>query len=466
MFKKSLFFSYVLLLLGMCLSLVLPSLFLRTCRLPLQILLNLVLVTLYVVLTWRRIRKSLLFLQYTMKKIGDTDPTISSEDKYALSKITDLRYFDIKKLIKFTNTLLMNQHTLLEAAVKDRDFIDKSRRLRDAIIELNQLIVSGEGIQILLQHLLNTAIEIIPDCDAGIIFQVTGNKGLLKPAAFSGYNVEALQLEDFTIEETYLYELGKLEDSNPIIVRDRRKVDKKYNTPEEIERYEKAGFYSYNAVLTAPITVDSDLYGIVSLNSRKKHAFNTDDVQLLKYFTSEMGVVLKNSFLIQKALYLSKYDGLTGVHNRHFFEEVARLVLQDARRYKRSIHIVLFDLDNFKEINDTYGHEAGDKVLKVFAKSVSSSIRESDIFARFGGDEFTALFHDCDKEGLQTRIQTIIGELEKTPVTIGDKKYFIRYSYGIAGYPEDAVRYEDLLHQADQNMYRHKAENKSGYKEE
>lgn len=81
---------------------------------------------------------------------------------------------------------------------------------------------------------------------------------------------------------------------------------------------------------------------------------------------------------------------------------MVKLTFQDAHRYNRSLHIVLFDLDDFKEINDTFGHEAGDKVLKVFADTVGSSIRESDIFARYGGDEFVALFHDSNQKILKS----------------------------------------------------------------
>ncbi len=460
MFRKSLLFSYILLLGGISLSLILPALFTRKYELFVQIFMVFSTMTVYIFVIWKRIQKSLFFLQHTMKKIGDNDPTISIADKHTIQRMADIRYFDLKKLVKFTNTLLLNQHTILETAFKDRDFIDKSRKLRDAIIDLNQLIVTGKGIKVLLQHLLTTAINIISDCDAGIVYQVTYTDRTLKPAAFSGYRKEDLNKEEFTLEETYLYQYGKLKDSNPLIIRNRRQIDRKHNTPEDIEKYKRAGFYNYNAILTAPIIVDDDLYGIVSLNSKNAQGFNDDDVQLLKYFTSEMGVVIKNSFLIQKALYLSKYDSLTGVHNRHFFEEVAHIILHDAARYKRSIHIVLFDLDNFKTINDTYGHETGDEVLRVFAKTVSSSIRESDIFARFGGDEFTALFHDCDRNNLNVRIRAIIEKLEKTPVIIEDKEYFIKYSYGIAGFPEDATRYEDLLHLADLNMYQHKSRNK------
>lgn len=417
-------------------------------------------ILLYIIFTWKRIRKSLIFLQHTMKKISETNLILTANDHDVINTLTDIKSFDLKKLFQFTNTLLLNQQTLLKTALSDRDFIDKNKKLRDSIIGLNQLIVTGEEITTLLQHLLTTAVDLIADCDAGIILQVTDNENILNPAAYIGYKMEVLDKTDFSVQDTYLYQLGKLKEPKPLIVQDRQEVDKKYHSPDEFAKYEKAGFYQYNTILTAPVIVDEKFYGIVSLSSRKKRGFTPDDLQLMEYFTSEMGVVIKNSLLIQKALYLSKHDSLTNIHNRHFFEDVTNLVFYDARRYNRSIHIVLFDLDNFKEINDTYGHTAGDLVLQTFAKTVSTSIRESDIFARLGGDEFITLFRTDNKTELKKRIATIIKKLETTPVTLKSTKYYIKYSFGIAGFPEDGKNYDELLQIADKNMYRHKAEKK------
>ncbi len=400
-----------------------------------------------------------------MKQVGSTDITLSDKDKEIIDEITKIQYFDIRKLIKFTNMLLLNQQTILEAAVKDRDYIEKSRKLRDEIINLNKLIVSDEDVETLLQHLLFIAIDIVPECDAGIVLQTTDKPHTLKLAAYSGFDLTDFEEKDFHLKDTYLYVMGKLESSKPLVIRDKRKIDEKYHTSDELERYEKTGYYKYPSVLTAPIIIDGKLYGILSLNSSKKDGFSDDDIHLMEYFTSEMGVVIKNSMLIKKAFFLSRYDSLTGINNRHFFEDVVKLTFQDAHRYNRSLHIVLFDLDDFKEINDTFGHEAGDKVLKVFADTVGSSIRESDIFARYGGDEFVALFHDSNQKNLKIRLQAIIDRLSRTPVHIGEIEYFIKYSFGIAGYPEDAENYEDLLRIADKNMYHNKAENKKNLQE-
>jgi diguanylate cyclase (GGDEF)-like protein len=181
---------------------------------------------------------------------------------------------------------------------------------------------------------------------------------------------------------------------------------------------------------------------------------------MMEYFTSEMAIVIKNSRLINKAIQLSKFDSLTNIHNRHFFEEIARMAFEEASRYKGQLHIVLFDLDNFKSVNDTHGHACGDKVLKQFSNTISNSIRGSDVFARFGGDEFIALLRNSDTKNVEKRITGIKKELNNSPLKTGENEYIIKFSYGIADFPKDGTSLQELLKYADINMYKNKDVNK------
>ncbi len=460
MFRSNLFFSFMIFLFTIAAMLVISEIFMDQFALTFQLLFLFAASFMYIIHIWRKIRSSLTFLKHTMTQAGNMDATLTQEDMEIIGNITSITSFDIKKLIKFSNRLMLNQQTILKAALRDRDYIDKSKKLRDAIIALNKRIVAGENTDSLLQHLLSAAIEVIDDCDAGLIFQIEDDQEKLRLAAYSGFYFEQLDTFEFTLKNTFLFQLNKLQNQKPVIIRNKKEIDKKYHTPEEIKIMEKSGSYNYPSVLTAPISIEGNLYGIVSLQSKNKNGFMDDDIQLMEYFSSEMGIVLQNSILINKALYLSRFDSLTGVHNRHFFEDIAKLVFEDAHRNNRKIYLLLFDLDGFKSINDTYGHESGDLVLKTFAETVSNSIRGSDIFARYGGDEFIALFHDCDREGLKVRIQNIIDDLAATPVTLEGTDYRIKYSFGIAGFPEDGESYKEILKIADMNMYENKAENK------
>jgi len=135
---------------------------------------------------------------------------------------------------------------------------------------------------------------------------------------------------------------------------------------------------------------------------------------------------------------------------------------EEALRYKGQLHIALFDLDNFKSVNDTYGHNEGDMVLKKFSRVISSSIRGSDVFARFGGDEFIALFRKSNTDNIEKKITAIRKKLEDSPLIFGNTKYYIKFSYGISSFPEGGETLEDIFKTADENMYKNKELNKNG----
>ncbi len=162
---------------------------------------------------------------------------------------------------------------------------------------------------------------------------------------------------------------------------------------------------------------------------------------------------------------MATHDILTGLPNRRLLEERLSLTLAHARRYNRSICLMFLDLDGFKSINDTHGHQAGDETLREIADRLEGLSRESDIVARLGGDEFVIVFTEItDKANdpivFAQRIISAIGQ----PVAIGnDKKIKVGASIGIALFPDDATDVERLLINADQAMYSAKRDGKNQF---
>ena len=151
---------------------------------------------------------------------------------------------------------------------------------------------------------------------------------------------------------------------------------------------------------------------------------------------------------------MAQKDGLTGMNNRQYFEQLALIELESARRYHIDLCMVMADINGFKSINDTYGHLAGDNVLKAFAKLLVSNIRELDIAGRYGGDEFMILLPNTGYEAaliLMKRIEKMLIE----PLAAGDLKLDIRCSYGIAAF-RTGDTLETLVSRADKEMYRMK----------
>ncbi|MGE4489847.1 MAG: GGDEF domain-containing protein [Kiritimatiellales bacterium] len=155
-------------------------------------------------------------------------------------------------------------------------------------------------------------------------------------------------------------------------------------------------------------------------------------------------------------------DPLTGLYNRRFFDESLAQNIETARRYSRDLSLVLFDLDRFKEINDTFGHEAGDAVLKTFAQLLQKTVRKADIVCRIGGDEFAVILPETELSNAWKFIDRFFQTLEKTQPdfpTLGTKPskgWKLRASAGAAALPS-----ENLFAAADSELLAAKRENKS-----
>lgn len=186
-----------------------------------------------------------------------------------------------------------------------------------------------------------------------------------------------------------------------------------------------------------------------------------DELQELKRSIHNMALSLMLSFeeLEKKKTELegiAYYDPLTGLPNRRFFFFNARILLENAKRSSRPISVLVMDLDDFKKINDTYGHEAGDLVLKNFADVIRKSIRKSDLPARIGGEEFVVLMPNTNLEQSKVVAERIRNNLQNSLVVYKGKEIRVTMSGGLATAGPDTTKLEDLLRKADEALYRAK----------
>jgi len=169
--------------------------------------------------------------------------------------------------------------------------------------------------------------------------------------------------------------------------------------------------------------------------------------------------------LLERLAQMAHYDELTALPNRAlFFDRLACLHAQ-SRREGRGFALLYLDLDGFKEVNDRYGHEAGDEVLRVMARRITSCVRDSDTAARMGGDEFTVVLGNLSRREHASQIAGKIVEALVAPVPLpGGSEACIGVSVGISLYPWDAEDVETLLSMADSAMYEVKRQGKNGYR--
>jgi diguanylate cyclase (GGDEF)-like protein len=143
---------------------------------------------------------------------------------------------------------------------------------------------------------------------------------------------------------------------------------------------------------------------------------------------------------------LALIDELTCVFNRRAFFKIAQKILMQAKRNGKNTALIMMDLDHFKQINDTYGHKAGDEVLKEFTNKIKAIIRENDIFARIGGEEFVLMLYDTDKNKIKTIADKILNEIRQTYVTYEEKT--IRFTVSLGVYIIDTTSLKENIQQA------------------
>jgi diguanylate cyclase (GGDEF)-like protein/PAS domain S-box-containing protein len=149
----------------------------------------------------------------------------------------------------------------------------------------------------------------------------------------------------------------------------------------------------------------------------------------------------------------ANFDFLTGLPNRHLFLDRLSIEIKKSKRLKKNMALMFIDLDHFKEINDTMGHDAGDLLLKEAARRLQRCVRDTDMVSRLGGDEFTIILTDMDEaNGVDQRAQAILKVMEE-PFTINNELAYVSASIGITVYPEDTDQAEHLLKFSDQAMY-------------
>jgi diguanylate cyclase (GGDEF)-like protein len=186
-------------------------------------------------------------------------------------------------------------------------------------------------------------------------------------------------------------------------------------------------------------------------------------IRLLFYFMASVGawmmyLLIRSRFELSN---LAMYDQLTGLPNRHLLEDRAEIAFARQQRRPEQKYAVLFlDLDGFKEINDRFGHKAGDAVLLAVAHRASSTVRGNDTVARWGGDEFIVLMEDVEEDTLPALIERMREEIEQ-PIKFEDKSLRVGVSIGMALHPQAGGSLAQLLREADHQMYEEKRRRKS-----
>jgi len=222
------------------------------------------------------------------------------------------------------------------------------------------------------------------------------------------------------------------------------------------------------ALIKSPDNLWSDEFRIVRADQRVAHVFARGYVSRAKDGSAHrMNAVLQDiterKEQEERTRFLADHDELTELPNRSLFRQALNKALQRAERSKKMLSVLFFDLDRFKNINDSLGHDAGDEVLRAVAERLTACVRKVDMVARFGGDEFAVLTEGLSAEDQASAVARKILETLSKPMILAGRQYRPAASIGISTYPTDGRDVQSLLKNADIAMYRAKEEGRGTF---
>lgn len=349
-------------------------------------------------------------------------------------------------------TVIYNSQKCIFASLKDisdvkqfKSNLSRISKVRALMLETTRFALKIEDISELFQLILRNALYSIENGTIGTILIKKGDYfTVASQMGFSG------DIKDFKlpIEDAFLYRATNGRMDEIVNIPDLVHYRKYY--PIETKHGEKKYIKS---TLTAPIYINGSLFGMINIDSIETNAFDGEDVKSMEFIRNYIEIIITNYLLYEEKSHLARYDQLTNVCNRSYFEEQVKSIIDKALCYKETFNLVIWDINNLKAINDSFGHLTGDEVIKKFIYELKNNIRKTDIIGRYGGDEFVGVFLNSHIESLDKKFQNLLTYMENNPLCINGKEIICGFSYGIASFPKEGIHLKDLIRVADERMY-------------
>lgn len=225
------------------------------------------------------------------------------------------------------------------------------------------------------------------------------------------------------------------------------------NDVNNVEGY-IAGFAETQSEMCVPLVIFGEKLGVLALDSARKNAFDHDDLQPLESVADICAAAIQNAHNFNRMKQLAYVDGLTGIHNRRFFEMRIVEELERAGRFQGRVSVIMVDIDHFKKMNDEFGHLLGDEMLRSVSSILKQQLRKVDMVCRYGGDEFAIVVPETTGESAVRVAEKLRRQIE-THFFPGVPRQ-VTISCGVADYPAHGITRDEVVAAADSALYQAK----------
>ena len=206
--------------------------------------------------------------------------------------------------------------------------------------------------------------------------------------------------------------------------------------------------------VSIPLMIEKEVVGVLNINDVDQDSFNVGDLGFILNLSELIAMSISNAVLYEQTKKLAVTDGLTGISNRPNMEQSLLSEFERSKRYNSPLSVVLLDVDHFKDVNDSYGHQKGDEILVTFASVLKKFCRANDTAARYGGEEFLMILPQSNAQGAFKIAERVREEIMKMSFVGNDSKFSVTTSCGVAELNRDYMKSVDqLISVADHAMY-------------
>jgi diguanylate cyclase (GGDEF)-like protein len=323
----------------------------------------------------------------------------------------------------------------------------RQTRKLNALHNATVVLLSTLNLEPLLGQILDAAASAIPAAAKGMIHLIARDTGQLEMRAILGYQETDPRIQRFTFPGKKGYIAQAVSERRSLLISNAQ-ADWPINPSLPLSSAE-----ADSAAIVAPLMLEDHVLGALSLESTSPAVFTSSDLDLIESFAAIATAAIRNALLHAEVQKQAITDPLTGVYNRRALFDLGKREVERAHRFRRPLTAIMLDIDCFKTINDTFGHEAGDQVLRIIAEQCCSNIRKVDIVGRYGGDEFAILLPEIDTHAVGTVAERLRQSIAEVQVPRGGKTLTITASLGIARVSPEIPNIESLLHRADSALY-------------